>query len=177
MLVWLEDTSALPCDLDRTMLSSSPRLRGAEQRHLPWVPPAVDTPVLARSGPQQHAQNWTVGLAAPLCSSAVTPKVWEAPGLQWDNTSVQKGLNYPREFGYPGTATVGGEVVLANCPLLCGEDDLLGSYCYGLLAGSVAESTAGVGRMAFLKSPGAADSAGVSNICLPPAHKVCLKQL
>lgn len=68
-------------------------------------------------------------------------------------------------------------LVLANFPLLCSKDDLLDSYCYGLLAGCVAESTAGIGRMAFLKSTGAADSTGVPNICLPPAHKVCLKQI
>lgn len=30
--------------------------------------------------------------------------------------------------------------------------------------------------MMFLKCTGAADSASVSNICLPPAHKVCVKQ-
>lgn len=68
-------------------------------------------------------------------------------------------------------------LVLANGPLFCSEDDLLGSYCYSLLAGCVAETTAGIGRMAFLKSTGAADNTGVSNICLPPAHKICLKQI
>lgn len=115
--------------------------------------------------------------AAPFYSSAVTPKVWEAPGVQGDKTSVQKGCHYPWEFGYPRTAMAGGCLVLANCPLLCSKDDLLGSYCYGLLAGCVAESTAGIGRMAFLKGTGAADSTGVSNICLPAVHKVCLKQI
>lgn len=42
-----------------------------------------------------HNSTAGLGQAAPFCSSAVTPKVWEAPGLQWDKTSVQKGLPLP----------------------------------------------------------------------------------
>lgn len=65
-------------------------------------------------------------------------------------------------------------LVLANCLLLCSHDDLWGSY--GLLAGHVAELTAGIERRTFLKGTGAADGFSVSNICLPPSHKVCMKQ-
>lgn len=177
--MWLEITSALPCSLDKTVPSSSARLSRAETLGLDstsYGHPSTGSLWTTTAHPELDCRTLS---GCTLCSSAVTPEVWEAPGLQWDNTSVQKGLPLPSGIWLSQNSHGRwlSYLVLANCPLLCSEDDPLGSYCYGLLAGSVAESTAGIGRMAFLKSPGAADSTGVSNICLPPAPKVCLKQL